>query len=198
MEGEGSVYLGSRAIDILIALTERPGELVSKKELMARVWPNVTVVEGNLTVHVAALRRALRDGRDGARYLVNIPGQGYRFVAPVTIVPAAMPSAYPRPPDWRCSAPGDTGPLKPEDEISMIRTSLLVLSAVASVLGFELRAGDGATGVGGREIRLLLSDGACRGGSERGGRRLARLEQAGLAETIIPIAQSRPVLPGAQ
>ena len=82
------VRLGSRALEILTALVERPGELVSKKELVGRVWPNTVVEESNVKVHVAALRRALGDGRDGNRYLVNIPGRGYRFVAPV--VPAML------------------------------------------------------------------------------------------------------------
>jgi predicted ATPase/DNA-binding winged helix-turn-helix (wHTH) protein len=80
------VRLGSRALDLLIALVERAGELVGKNELIARVWPDTIVEEGNLKVHVAALRRALRDGRAGNRYLINIPGRGYRFVTPVTLV----------------------------------------------------------------------------------------------------------------
>jgi DNA-binding winged helix-turn-helix (wHTH) protein len=89
LEGETPLRLGSRALDILIALVERPGELVCKRELMARVWPDTVVEEGNLKVHVAALRRALADGQDGHRYLATIPGRGYRFVAPV--VRAAEP-----------------------------------------------------------------------------------------------------------
>src|SRR5258705_4049359 len=84
--------LGSRALDILIALVERHGELLSKEELMARVWPKMFVEPSNLTVHVAALRRVLGDGRNGNRYLVNIPGRGYRFVAPVRVADEAMPS----------------------------------------------------------------------------------------------------------
>ncbi len=78
------VPLGSRALDILIALVERPGEVVSKTELMARVWPSVTVVDANLTVHMTALRHALADGQDGHRYIVTIPGRGYSFVSTVT------------------------------------------------------------------------------------------------------------------
>src|SRR3984893_15249633 len=88
------IRLGSRALEILTALVERPGELVSKKELVGRVWPNTVVEESNVKVHVAALRRALGDGRDGNRYLVNIPGRGYRFVAPVV---CARGPAYPAP-----------------------------------------------------------------------------------------------------
>jgi DNA-binding response OmpR family regulator len=58
LEGDKPVPLGSRALHILIVLLERPGELVTKQELMARVWPNVFVEPANLTVHVSALRRA--------------------------------------------------------------------------------------------------------------------------------------------
>ena len=86
------VHLGSRALDILIALLERPGALVGKDELMARVWPKTFVEPANLTVHIAALRRALGDGRDGNRLLINIPGRGYRFVAPVTVSDQFKPS----------------------------------------------------------------------------------------------------------
>jgi DNA-binding winged helix-turn-helix (wHTH) protein len=84
-EADKPVRLGSRAFDILVALLERPGELVSKEELMARVWPNTFVAPANLAVHIWALRRALGDGRKGNRYVLNIPGRGYRFVAPVTV-----------------------------------------------------------------------------------------------------------------
>src|SRR5215475_12220811 len=85
LEGDRPVSLGSRALEILIALLERRGELVSKQDLMARVWPNVFVEPANLTVHMSALRRALRDGRDGHRFIVNIPGRGYCFVATVDV-----------------------------------------------------------------------------------------------------------------
>jgi len=70
-------------LEILTVLLERPGELVSRQELMARVWPDIFVGPNNLTVHISALRRTLRDGRDGNRFIINIPGRGYRFVASV-------------------------------------------------------------------------------------------------------------------
>ena len=81
LEEDKPVRLGSRALEILVALLERPGELVSKQELIGRVWPNIFVEPANLTVHMSALRRALRDGRDGNRFIINIPGRGYSFVA---------------------------------------------------------------------------------------------------------------------
>jgi DNA-binding winged helix-turn-helix (wHTH) protein len=83
--GEGEpLRLGSRALDILIALVERAGETIHKDELIARTWPDTVVDEGALRVHVAALRKALGDGSAGKRYIANNPGRGYTFVAPVT------------------------------------------------------------------------------------------------------------------
>jgi DNA-binding winged helix-turn-helix (wHTH) protein len=84
LEGDNPVHLGSRALEILTVLLERPGELITKQELIARVWPNIFVEPANLTVHISALRRILRDGRDGNRFIINIPGRGYSFVADVT------------------------------------------------------------------------------------------------------------------
>ena len=79
--------LGSRALDILIHLSEHPGEVISKQELIDQVWPNVTVEEGSIRVHVAAIRKALGDGQFGNRYIANIKGRGYSFVG--TVVPLA-------------------------------------------------------------------------------------------------------------
>jgi DNA-binding winged helix-turn-helix (wHTH) protein len=70
---------------LLVVLLERPGELVSKEELMAKVWPNTCVVPTNIAVHISALRRALGDGLRGSRYVVNIPGCGYWFIAAITV-----------------------------------------------------------------------------------------------------------------
>ena len=79
-----SLRLGSRALEILITLVECAGETVSKDQLIGRVWPDTVVDEGALRVHVAAVRKALGDGRDGHRFIVSNPGRGYSFVAPVT------------------------------------------------------------------------------------------------------------------
>src|SRR5271168_5279018 len=79
--------LGGRAVDILIYLADRPGEVIAKQELIDRVWSDVTVEEGSLRVHVAAIRKALGDGQFGNRYIANIKGRGYSFVG--TVVPLA-------------------------------------------------------------------------------------------------------------
>jgi hypothetical protein len=67
-------------LDILTYLADRPGEVIAKQELMDHVWSDVTVEEGSLRVHVAAIRKALGDGQFGNRYIANIKGRGYSFV----------------------------------------------------------------------------------------------------------------------
>ncbi len=67
------VRIGDRALDVLLALTERPGDVVTKEELLARVWPDVTVEESALRVHVAGLRKVLGDGKEkGAQFVKNV------------------------------------------------------------------------------------------------------------------------------
>ena len=78
------VNLRGFALDILITLVSRPGKLVTKRELLNQVWIGTAVGEGSLRFHVSALRRALSDGQGGARYVTNVPGRGYCFVAPVS------------------------------------------------------------------------------------------------------------------
>jgi predicted ATPase/DNA-binding winged helix-turn-helix (wHTH) protein len=89
------VELSARAFDILMILLARPSEVVSKNELLARAWPGVTVEEGSLRFHITNLRKALGDGKDGARYITTSAGRGYCFVAPVSrsSAPAALPVA---------------------------------------------------------------------------------------------------------
>ncbi|MBH5397194.1 winged helix-turn-helix domain-containing protein [Bradyrhizobium sp. CNPSo 4010] len=91
LEGDRVVRLGGKAIEILIALLERAGELVSKRELVEIAWPDTFVVEANLTVQVAALRRALGEDDSANQYIVNSPGRGYRFVAPIRVIEKERP-----------------------------------------------------------------------------------------------------------
>src|SRR5262245_4113212 len=83
-KGGVPVELGARSLDILIALVSRPNDTVSKRDLLAQVWPDVTVEEGSLRFHMASLRKALGDGQNGARYITTLAGRGYCFVAPVS------------------------------------------------------------------------------------------------------------------
>src|SRR5258705_9864889 len=81
------LLLGGRALDILSYLADRPGEVIAKQELIDHVWSDVTVEEGSLRVHVAAIRKALADGQFGNRYIANVKARGYSFVG--TLVPLA-------------------------------------------------------------------------------------------------------------
>jgi predicted ATPase/DNA-binding winged helix-turn-helix (wHTH) protein len=93
LEKDGAhLHVGGRALDILIFLAERPGEVVDKRELVKRVWADVNVDDGSLRFHIAALRKALGDTGKSARYVVNVPGRGYCFVASLTQVAAAPPA----------------------------------------------------------------------------------------------------------
>ena len=74
--------VGNRALDILIKLVEQAGRTVRKDELIAHAWPDTTVDEASLRVHVAALRKTLGDGRSSHRFITNVPGRGYILLAP--------------------------------------------------------------------------------------------------------------------
>ncbi|WP_431052522.1 ATP-binding protein [Roseateles sp. L2-2] len=88
LENGKALRLGGRAFDLLCALAERSGEVLSRSELESRVWPHTIVEETSLRVHISALRKALGDGVAGARYIANVPGRGYSFVVPVLAVDA--------------------------------------------------------------------------------------------------------------
>jgi DNA-binding winged helix-turn-helix (wHTH) protein len=77
------VRLGSRALDLLVALVERAGHVVTKDELMLRVWSNVIVEDTNLRVNIYNLRRILGDDGLDDRYIVYVARRGYVFVAPL-------------------------------------------------------------------------------------------------------------------
>ncbi len=91
LEDNRPVRLGSRALELLIALVENAGETLSRETLEARVWPHSVVEETSLRVHISALRKALGDGLGDRRYISNQPSRGYCFVTPVTYVPIAPP-----------------------------------------------------------------------------------------------------------
>lgn len=83
LESGTPVRVGGRALEILTILVSYPGELVSKRELLARVWPASVVEDGNLKVHMAALRRILGEAPDTPTYIATVIGRGYRFIGPV-------------------------------------------------------------------------------------------------------------------
>ena len=74
--------LNPKAFDMLVELIRSSGAVVSKDELLERVWPDQIVEENNLSVHVSALRKLLGEG-NGVKYIATVPGKGYAFVAPL-------------------------------------------------------------------------------------------------------------------
>ena len=84
LDGGRPVRLGGRALDLLIALATRAGDVVSHDDLFAQVWPRTVVEESSLRVHMSLLRKALGDGQDGRRYIASLPGRGYSYVMNVT------------------------------------------------------------------------------------------------------------------
>jgi len=91
LRDDAPVRIGGRALDLLTVLVERPGEVVTKAELMARAWPNAVVDESNLKVNMFGLRQILGERVDEPIYIATVPGRGYRFVAPVRTSPSPTP-----------------------------------------------------------------------------------------------------------
>ncbi|WP_077044827.1 winged helix-turn-helix domain-containing protein [Pseudomonas sp. KK4] len=87
------VELGSRALDVLIALVAHAGEVITTRDLVQMVWKGVVVDESCIRVHISALRKALSCPETDTSYVVNIPGRGYSFVAPVILAPLDVDNA---------------------------------------------------------------------------------------------------------
>jgi DNA-binding winged helix-turn-helix (wHTH) protein len=147
LRGERSVRIGCRALDLLTTLVERPGELVTKTELMARVWPSTVVEEANLKVNMSILRRVLGDGVGTPDYIATVPGRGYRFVASVQLTESreAIECLYRDLEKVRILADaagvGITASFKPTDaEAPMIAEICRRLEGIALALEFTRRA----------------------------------------------------------
>ena len=90
--GNQALHLTPKTLDVLLALVREPERLLTKDELLTRVWPNAYVAEGILTVHISALRKALGDEGRPATYIETVPRAGYRFVATVSRLPSERQS----------------------------------------------------------------------------------------------------------
>jgi predicted ATPase/DNA-binding winged helix-turn-helix (wHTH) protein len=169
--GDDTVRLGGRAFDLLVALVERAGEVLSRDELEAQVWPSSVVEDSSLRVHIGALRKALGDGIDGVRYIANVPGRGYSFVAPVWQLGGEARHESAPPPD-RALAPSQPG--RPVDNLPARLTSVIGRDATVAMLATVLPQRRLATIVGhggigktvlalavASELRLAYQDGAC-------------------------------------
>jgi predicted ATPase/DNA-binding winged helix-turn-helix (wHTH) protein len=141
--------IGGRTLDMLLALVAQPNKAIHKRDLMAEVWPNVTVSENSLRFHIASLRKALGDGQDGARYITTLAGRGYCFVAPIVRsvdraqVPPPVTTRIPRPnvPNRLVRMVGRT------DGVQTLSTQLVAARFITIV---------GAAGVGKTTVALAI------------------------------------------
>jgi predicted ATPase/DNA-binding winged helix-turn-helix (wHTH) protein len=152
--GGRQVELGSRAMDVLLALLRRHGEVATKSDIMAEVWPNLVVEENNLTTQIAAVRRALGEG-DTTRLIQTVPGRGYRFVAELRLAaeaPARVQEAAPVP-----DATGERHNL-PIESSSFIGRDKALVDVRARLASRPLVTLVGAGGVGKTRVALKLAN----------------------------------------
>jgi predicted ATPase/DNA-binding winged helix-turn-helix (wHTH) protein len=140
------VRLGGRALDILIALVEAAGATVGKRELLARVWPNMVVDEGSLRFHIVAIRKALGDS-SAERYIVNTANKGYTFVARVERLAASGGVAAGTPGMPAAVAPDGAWRL-PALSTAVFGRDKEVVALVAALLQYRLATVVGAGGIG--------------------------------------------------
>ncbi|WP_300634550.1 winged helix-turn-helix domain-containing protein [Pseudomonas sp.] len=186
LEAGRPLRLGRRAVDILLILLEHAGNVVSKQELIARVWPKSVVEDGNLRVHMAALRKALGDGQAGQRYIVTVAQRGYSFVAPLSIEPMTLPT--------------DGAPQRPSHNLPLRRTRMIGRQALIDALVQQLPQQrfitlTGAGGIGKTTVALRVAELLI--GHYRDGIHLLDLAPLSAASMILPnLAALLGVTPG--
>jgi len=124
------VALGDRALDLLLALAQRPGQLLAKGTLMDLVWPKLVVQENNLAAQMSALRKAVGDG-----VIATIPGRGYRFVARLATEAPAAPAPHAPAPALRTNLPALLPPLWGRDHDLAHAAALVDAGRLVSIVG---------------------------------------------------------------
>jgi len=152
------VPLGSRNVELLGALVEANGALVTKRALLARVWPREIHGDSTVWVAIAAVRKALGIAPSGEQYIVSVPNRGYRFTAPAARVAAdpgtAAPSETAQPPSG--TAPGNLGPVI----FSLIGRDGEIARCLTLLEQSRLLTITGTGGVGKTRMALALGDAA--------------------------------------
>ncbi|WP_170976811.1 winged helix-turn-helix domain-containing protein [Massilia sp. HP4] len=160
--GAAPVRLGGRALELLLVLVERAGEVVSRAELERTIWPDSVVEDSCLRVHIGALRKALGDGPGASRYIANIPGRGYSFVAPVVALgPACVTGPGPAPAAGARPLPLRMTSVLGRDEVLDQLRALLPRCHLVTIVG---HGGIGKTTLAlclASELRGAYADGAC-------------------------------------
>jgi len=151
-----TIPLAPKAFDTLLLLVENSGHLLTKDELMKRLWPETFVEEVNLAQNISAIRRALDDKNGGAQYIETVPKGGYRFVGPVRVSQPTVPASTPA--RGTIAAPG---PLVHRGKLNSFRRRVVLGVAVVVVLAVlawgigrgRVRAGDSHSPI--RSIAIL-------------------------------------------
>jgi predicted ATPase/DNA-binding winged helix-turn-helix (wHTH) protein len=175
LEAGRPLRLGRRAVEILLILLEHAGNVVSKQELITRVWPKSVVEDTNLRVHMAALRKALGDGQAGQRYIVTVAQRGYSFVAPLSIEPMTLPT------DGMPHSQGHNLPLR---RTRMIGRQALIDALVQQLPQQRFITLTGAGGIGKTTVALRVAELLI--GHYRDGIRLLDLAPLSAPSMILP------------
>ncbi|MGE7960244.1 ATP-binding protein [Pseudomonas sp. NPDC089530] len=152
LEADQPLRLGRRSMDILLILLEHAGQVVSKQQLIARVWPRSVVEDSNLRVHMAALRKALGDGQAGQRYIVTVAQRGYSFVAPFSL------EASGQRPDSDAPTPAPSGHNLPVRHTRLIGRQALVANVMTQLAHQRFITLVGPGGIGKTTVALGVAE----------------------------------------
>ena len=195
------VQLGRRAVNVLLLLLNRAGQLVTKDELIEQAWHGVVVEENNLAAQITALRRAFSHTQDGAGWIETLPRRGYRFVGPVewqSDLPVPMPTPRsPRPGNGRPSIavlPFSTPPPNPlpsyvadglVENITSALSGLSEFSVISRNSTYRYRSAEPDLAMIGREldVRYLVTGSIRRAGTRA--RVLGELVEAATGSLLV-------------
>lgn len=145
------VPLTPKVLDILLTLVEHRGQVVSKEDLMKRVWPDTFVEEGNLTQNISLLRKALGESPGGVQFIETVPRRGYRFVAQINeklsenapAISEKATTAYAPVASAEIPVPAAAAPRKRTP--AFVVAAGLVIAGIIGVMYFTSKAGNTAT-----------------------------------------------------